>query len=85
MKKEITLFLISVLVGITVLPIAIYLVGDLVFGEYGEGGYSGFFIDILTDLLTGTGTIWFLTLSPYIVLQILRLTRHILRVFKQSQ
>ena len=85
MKKEITLFLISALAGIIVLPIAIYLVGNLVFGEYGKGGYSGFFIDILADLLTGTGTIWFLILSPYIVLQILRLTRHILRVFKQSQ
>ncbi len=83
MKKEITLLLISVLVGIIVLPIAIYLVGNLVFGEYGNDGYSRFFIDILAALSKGTGAIWFLILSPYIVLQILRLTRHTLRLFKQ--
>ena len=83
MKKERTLFFISMLVGIIVLPIAIYLVGNLVFGEYGKDGYSKFFIDILADLLKGAGTIWFLILSPYIVLQTLRLTRHILRSFNQ--
>ena len=79
MRKEINLFLVLLLAGLILLPIAIYLVGDLVFGEYGGEGYSGFFLAILTELTKGTLTIWFLVLSPYIIWQLLRLTRLVLR------
>jgi hypothetical protein len=67
--------------GIFALPFAIYWVGRQVFGEYGRGG--GNVIDlaegIWTALLNLAPAAWLLVLSPYVLLQLLRLLRRIWR------
>ncbi len=55
------------------MPIAIYVVGDAVFGEYGGHGYGGFFKTLSGKLRSGDTVAWFLVLSPYIVWQVVRL------------
>jgi len=68
--------------GFFVLPFAIYWVGRQVFGEYGHGG--GSVLDLAEGiwgaLLDRAPAAWLLVLSPYVVLQLLRLLRRISRL-----
>lgn len=77
MKKplvnELLYFSILLFVGVLLLPGAIYLVGDLVFGDY-DGGFGVFFSGLMSDLFRGKGSSWFLILSPYLAVQVIRLS-----------
>lgn len=73
-RKEAILFIILLFVGIVLLPLAVFLVGQLVFGAYGGAGYGDFFGSISARLRGLDGVAWFLVLSPYLALQCLRLT-----------
>ena len=70
--REATLFLALIIIGITLLPLAIFFVGDAVFGSYGGGGFGDFFESLLGKLARADLFAWLLVLSPYIVLQIIR-------------
>lgn len=63
-----------VFIGLAILPLCIYFVGRAVFGEYGDGGLSGFYGQLHRELREGEPVIWFLLLSPYLLVQVLRLT-----------
>jgi hypothetical protein len=78
-SRESVLFLWLLLGGLFVLPVAIYLVGRLVFGEYGGTGFTAFYGMLHSELRAGSPSIWFLVLSPYFIWQLLRLT---IRAFK---
>ena len=56
------------------MPIAIYWVGQNVFGEYGGQGYSDFFGTLSTKIRGGEFVAWLFVLSPYLAWQLLRLT-----------
>ena len=77
--KEAMLFLSLVFFGILVLPLAIYLVGQVVFGEYGGAGFSDFYGRLHYELRTGQSVSWYLVLSPYIGWQLARMTIHVFR------
>ena len=72
--RELALFAVLFLVGLILLPLTIYLVGQFVFGEYGGGGFGGFHGAMRAELAAGNAAAWFLVLSPYAVWQLLRLT-----------
>lgn len=72
--KELATVAILFLVGLVVLPIAIYLVGNALFGGYDDGGFATFYGALHADLRDGAFPVWFLVLSPYLVWQLLRLT-----------
>lgn len=72
--KELATFAILFFVGLVLLPIAVYLVGNAVFGGYEDGGFSTFYGALHSDLRDGAVPVWFLVLSPYLVWQLLRLT-----------
>ena len=78
LKKTVTreAFLLAYLLlsGLLLLPIAIYLVGQIVFGAYGGTGLTDFFERIFRGIVHAEGVIWFLVLSPYLGWQVLRLT-----------
>jgi len=78
--REALLLLTLLLVGLILLPIAIYIVGQRVFGEYGGLGLSGFFEQVYRGLPSGDGVVWFLVLSPYLGWQVLRLTIWLFRL-----
>ena len=59
--------------GIVVLPFAVYVVGQAIFGDYGAQGYWQFFSDLGSRIRSGEGAAWFLVLSPYLGWQTLRL------------
>ena len=72
-RKELLLLSVLLFFGLVLMPIAIYVVGDAVFGEYGGHGYGDFFKTLSGKLRRGDDVAWFLVLSPYLVWQVLRL------------
>tara|TARA_B100001093_G_scaffold454010_1_gene463065 strand:+ start:271 stop:561 length:291 start_codon:yes stop_codon:yes gene_type:complete len=73
-KKEFIVFGVFLFFTLLVLPIIIYVVGDLVFGKYEGNGYMDFLIKLIEKLLSVNYAAWILILSPYIGWQILRLS-----------
>lgn len=73
-KKEATLFAVLLVAGLGILPGAVYVIGNAVFGESGGDGPADFYGLILGHLAAGEAAVWFLVLSPYLVLQLLRFT-----------
>ena len=65
--------------GIVLLPIAIYLVGQAVFGDYGGQGFSDFYASLHYELRQGQKVTWYLVLSPYLGWQLFRLTIYAFR------
>jgi len=74
--RELALFLVLLFFGFVLVPIAIYLVGQDLLGEFGGHGYGDFFGTLSTKIRSGDTTAWFFVLSPYLVWQTLRLTLH---------
>jgi len=71
-KREIAIAAALFAVGLLLLPMAIYWVGRQVAGEYG-GGALALADQIWSDLLQLDPAAWLLVLSPYLLLQIVRL------------
>ena len=79
-KKELAVAAILLVVGMLGLPLAIYAVGQQVIGPYGEeGDVVDLIAEIWSALREGQWAAWLLVLSPYVVIQLLRLTRLIWR------
>ena len=72
--NELALALSLLFVGLVLLPLAIYLTGQSVFGEYGGAGFSDFLRRLSGEVRDGRPVVWFLVLSPYLILMLLRLT-----------
>lgn len=71
--KELALFVGLLFFGFVLMPIAIYIVGEAIFGDYGGYGYGDFFSTLSGKIRTGDTVAWFLVLSPYLACQTLRL------------
>lgn len=74
LRKELALLIVATFLGMVALPIAIYWVGGQTFGEYAGGGFWDFFSRLSARLRGGDAVAWFLVLSPYLAVGILRLT-----------
>ena len=70
--RELILFASMALAGIVLVPLAVFFVGELVFGEYGGDGFGQFFESLLGKLTSADRFAWLLVLAPYVVLQLLR-------------
>ena len=73
LAREALLFLGLAIAGIVLLPLAVFFVGDTVFGSYGGDGFGEFFEALLGKLGRADRFAWLLVLSPYIVVQVLRI------------
>ena len=79
-KRELVLAGSLLGVGIFLLPVAVYLVGQTVVGEYpADGGVLALAADIWLDAVRGSPLALVLVLSPYGVVQFLRLSRRLWR------
>jgi hypothetical protein len=68
--------------GLVALPFAIYLVGQQLLGEYGDGEGAGALAlaeNIWLDLASLRLPAWILVLSPYLTIQLIRGVRRIWR------
>jgi hypothetical protein len=73
-----------VFIGLVILPLSIYLVGQAVFGEYGNGGFASFYGELHRYLRDGEPVVWFLLLSPCLLWQLMRLTIVSSRQFRRK-
>ena len=73
LKKEAALLAILLFLGLVILPILIWFVGKAVFGAYGGSGYFEFFGTLSGKIRAGDPVAWFLVLSPWLALQVVRL------------
>ncbi len=72
--NEMALALSFIFVGLVLLPLAIYFTGRSVFGEYGGAGFWDFYGRLSGEIRDGRPVVWFLVLTPYLILMLLRLT-----------
>jgi hypothetical protein len=80
LKLELSLAALLFCFGLTLLPLSIYWVGSFVVGPYSDTtGIMGLLGAIWTGLGQGQPSAWLLVLSPYVVVQLARLTRALWR------
>lgn len=72
--KESALFLWLLFFGLVILPLAVYRVGNAIFGDYGGSGFSAFYGTLHSAMRAGNPIALFLVLSPYVIWQLTRLT-----------
>ena len=71
--RELAGFAALLLFGLVLLPVAVYGVGQFVFGAYEGDGFGGFYEGIVGRLAGGEPAAWFLALSPFLGIVLLRL------------
>lgn len=72
-KSELVVFAVLFAFGLLALPALVYLVGLEVVGAYeGPDGIWSLYAAILAALARGAIAAWLLVLSPYVVIQLLR-------------
>ena len=80
LRKELLLAAALLSCGLLLLPVAVYWVGGRVVGEYSaESGVWGLIWDIWSDLAAGSVLAWILVVSPYLLIQLLRVARALWR------
>ena len=72
--NELALALSLVFAGMVLLPLAIYFTGQSIFGEYSGAGFFEFYRRLSGEVRQGRAVVWFLVLSPYLILMLLRFT-----------
>jgi hypothetical protein len=81
LKRETIIVAAGLAFGLFVLPFAIYIVGQRIFGEYSpDGGLLLLVEHIWSDLLAREPSAWALVLSPYVVVQLGRIVKRLWRV-----
>ena len=79
-RREVTIAAALLAFGLLALPFAVYIVGQQVLGEYGDGlGALALAENIWVDLLSFRLAAWVLVLSPYLTIQLARGVRRIWR------
>ena len=75
MTAEVGLFAGLLFSGFVLMPIAIWFIGQSVFGAYGGAGYGDFFGSLSARIRGGDLAAWFLVLSPWLAVMTLRAMR----------
>jgi len=83
--KELGLLVFLLFAGLVLLPVLIYFVGQIVFGDYAGVGYGDFFGGLSAKVRSGEWASWFLILSPYLGWQCLRLMAYGWRLAGRSR
>ena len=79
-RKEILIAMVMLGFGLVLLPVLVYWVGTQVVGEYvAEGGLWALMGHVWGDLASGGLLAWILVVSPYLIIQLLRLARYLWR------
>ncbi|HKZ74721.1 MAG TPA: hypothetical protein VJ011_11695 [Steroidobacteraceae bacterium] len=71
--RELAIFVAALLVGVFLVPLAIYAAGRETLGDYASGGASALLVDFLRALGRGAPAFWAVALGPYVFLTLARL------------
>ncbi|NIV19004.1 MAG: hypothetical protein GWN47_11640 [Woeseiaceae bacterium] len=72
--REVALLTALLFVGLVIMPVALYWLGQKLLGQFGGYGYADFYGTLTARFRNGDSATWFLVLSPYLAWQALRLT-----------
>ena len=76
-KKETAYLIAALAVGAFLEPIAVFLVGQALFGDYAEGaGLGTFFGNFWRDLAAGDPVPWIMLFAPYLLVLWMRLVSY---------
>lgn len=79
-RREVAIGAALLAFGLFLLPAAIYVVGQQIFGEYSpDGSVFALAEQLWADLLSLQPLAWLLVLSPYILVQLIRGIRRVWR------
>jgi hypothetical protein len=78
-QHEVVGFAICLAIGVTVMPLLIYLVGSSRLGPYANGGLFALWRDYVVALGHLSLVYWLVALGPYAALWMLRGARYLLR------
>lgn len=71
--RELVVLFGALLIGITLMPLGVYFVGERVLGAYGTGqGFGAFWGDFFRGLGSGAMAQWLLFVGPYALVQFFR-------------
>ena len=70
---EVGLFTGLLFLGFVIMPIVIWFIGQNIFGAYGGEGYGDFFGSLSAKIRARDTAAWFLVLSPWLAIMVLRL------------
>lgn len=73
LRKEAAVFTGFLFFGLVLLPVLVWFVGKAVFGAYGGAGFAEFYGTLSGKIRSGDLVAWFLVLSPWLALQVVRL------------
>ncbi len=79
MQHELVGFGFCLVIGVTVMPILIYLVGSSRLGPYANGGLLALWRDYVVALVHLSLAFWLVALGPYATLWMLRGARYWMR------
>ena len=85
LRRELLTLLLLGLIGISLLPLMIFLVGAEIFGDYASNRFGDFYREVHGGLRSGNLVVWFLVASPYVVWQLLRATFHVFGRMKPAR
>ena len=73
LKRELIIFLGLAVIGLTLVPLSIYLVGKRVLGNYGDGGIlKDLYADLYTRFIAFEPGAWILLLGPWLFITFIR-------------
>ena len=79
-KRELIVAGVLLAIGLLVVPVAVYLVGQEVVGDYeSDAGLIGLLGQIWSDFVSLEPSAWLLVLSPYAIVQLLRFALLVIR------
>lgn len=73
--RELRYALVCLAIGAAGLPLLVYLVGRVMFGQYGNGGPFALWADYARALVSGSLSAWILLLAPLAAFWFARLAR----------
>lgn len=75
LKRELLFAVLGLALGLVLLPLLIYLVGQVILGTYsgGKQGFGSFYGDLIRDLAAPRFNSWVIVAGPYLMMLGLRL------------
>ena len=70
--RELLTLVLCLAIGLTIMPILIWIAGKTELGPYGGGGLGALLADYYTALIKGSLAFWLVALGPYAAVWLLR-------------
>jgi hypothetical protein len=74
-RRELAIAAGCLLLGATLMPLAVWVAGSASLGPYVNGGLGALFADYFRGLASGSLAAWIVLAGPYLLVALLRLTR----------